>query len=390
MRKYIYKTIITLLLFTMIIGFKNVSAKSNFITVNNTQDKYTLDITIRNFKYEIYDCAYVGQKLSQLQPMCKVRLGNEIIYGYFEWENKDYVLVDGSQNINLIFNSYLGEKTIFVITINPMILEIKPEPKHMYFIDNNDYIYERYIGTPLEDIVPIYKFWSIDVKNIEGTMEYSNYEDLSLGYHEIGWRFTPFDTDYNPMEGIYKVKIIPKPIKETEGDIIEDTTTPSLTATTIQLDDKTAYDINLNDKVLGSTYLWSTDGTEIIEVNPKNGKIKAKKEGNAKVTCEITLPDGNVNTLESLVTVGYDENAPLLTETTLDLEVGNKFDINLENKIAKSKYRWISSDRNIVKVNSSNGKITAVGVGEAYVTCIITVPETNQVIVLKCDIIVTE
>ena len=60
---------------------------------------------------------------------------------------------------------------------------------------------------------------------------------------------------------------------------------------------------------------------------------------------------------------------------------------NLENKIAKSKYRWVSSDRNIVKVNSSNGKVTAVGIGEAYVTCTITADK--QVIVLRCDINVT-
>lgn len=89
------------------------------------------------------------------------------------------------------------------------------------------------------------------------------------------------------------------------------------------------------------------------------------------------------------MTVGYDENAPLLTETILDLEVGNKFDINLENKIAKSKYRWVSSNRNIVTVNSANGKVTAKAPGEAYVTCTITTPD-NQVIVLRCDINVTE
>lgn len=61
----------------------------------------------------------------------------------------------------------------------------------------------------------------------------------------------------------------------------------------------------------------------------------------------------------------------------------------LENKIAKSKYRWVSSDRSIIKVNSANGKVTAVGAGEVYVTCTITTPD-NQVIVLRCDINVTE
>jgi len=177
------------------------------------------------------------------------------------------------------------------------------------------------------------------------------------------------------------------------GEIIgvasDEPTTPSLTATTVQLETRTAYDINLNDKIAGSTYLWTSSNPEIVEVNPANGKIRAISEGTAVITCEITLPSGEVISLQSVVTVGYDENAPMLTETILDLEVGDKFDINIENKIAKSKYRWVSSDRSIVKVNSSNGKVTAVGAGEAFVTCTITTPE-NQVIVLRCDISVTE
>lgn len=177
------------------------------------------------------------------------------------------------------------------------------------------------------------------------------------------------------------------------GEIIgvasDEPTTPSLTATTVQLETRTAYDINLNDKIAGSTYLWTSSNPEIVEVNSANGKIRAISEGTAVITCEITLPSGEVIILQSVVTVGYDENAPMLTETILDLEVGDKFDINIENKIAKSKYRWVSSDRSIVKVNSSNGKVTAIGPGEAYVTCTITTPD-RQVIVLRCDISVTE
>jgi uncharacterized protein YjdB len=150
----------------------------------------------------------------------------------------------------------------------------------------------------------------------------------------------------------------------------------------------TTYDINLDNKVTGSSYLWTSSDTAIVEVNSKSGLLKAKSTGKANVTCKITLPDATTQTLVSEVIVGIDDNAPLLTEITLDLETGDVFDINLENKVAKSKYRWASSNRTVAKVNSSNGKVTAVSTGSAYVTCTITTP-TNQVIVLRCDINVT-
>jgi hypothetical protein len=217
----------------------------------------------------------------------------------------------------------------------------------------------------------------------KGTFAYPNYDNARLGEWELEWVFTPDDPDYEMVLGKIKLNVIPP---EPE---IEEPTTPSLTASTVLLETRTGYDINLNNKISGSKYRWISSNPDIVEVNAKNGKIKAIKPGKATITCEITLPDDTVQVLKSEVVVGYDENAPLLTETVLDLEVGDKFDINLENKIAKSAYRWVSSDRNVVKVNSANGKVTAVGAGEAYVTCTITTPD-NQVIVLRCDINVTE
>lgn len=259
--------------------------------------------------------------------------------------------------------------------------------------DNDDIILEAIININVDKMIPKMKFFDNKYKEVSGVISYPNYSDMKEGLFDLQWLFTPDLNIYETKSGIIHFKLYKwrDDVKETVS-IIEDEipTTSSLTATTILLDNKTSYDINLNDKVSGSTYLWTTTDTEIIEVNSKNGKIKAKKEGKAKVTCEIALPDGSKNILESLITIGYDENAPLLTETTLDLEVGDKFDINLENKIQKSTYRWASSNRDIIKVNSSNGKVTANGIGEAYVTCTITTPKTNQVIVLRCDINVTK
>jgi hypothetical protein len=248
----------------------------------------------------------------------------------------------------------------------------------------------------IEISLPSLEFVGADGKFVQGKVTYPNIDKITAGNFDLQWVFAPDDSKYETISGVLNFYVWPEDSEASKGKMpdpepeeIDEPTPPSLTATTVTLSTLTEYDINLDNKVSGSTYLWSSSDTDIVEVNPKNGLIKAKKEGRAIITCEITLPDGTVQTLQSIVTVGYDENAPVLTETVLDLEVGDKFDINLENKIAKSKYRWVSSDRSVVKVNSSNGKVTAVGVGEVYVTCTITTPD-NQVIVLRCDINVTE
>lgn len=244
--------------------------------------------------------------------------------------------------------------------------------------------------------LPKLEFIGADYKTVSGKVTYTNIDKIVPGYFDLQWVFTPDDSKYETISGVLNFYVWPEDSEASKGKMpdpepeeIDEPTPPSLTATTVTLSTLTEYDINLDNKVSGSKYKWTSSNPAVAKVNEKNGFVTAVSEGTALITCEITLPDGDTRILESIVTVGYDENAPVLTETVLDLEVGDKFDINLENKIAKSKYRWVSSDRSVVKVNSSNGKVTAIGPGEAFVTCTITTPE-NQVIVLRCDISVTE
>lgn len=245
----------------------------------------------------------------------------------------------------------------------------------------------------IDNAIPKLSFWGEDTRPVTGTIAYPNYNDIAVGDFDLQWVFTPDDGKYETKTGVFHMYIWPEETEEQKGKMPEqepdEPTAPSLTAEIVKLENRTTYDINLNDKITGSKYKWTSSNTKVAKVNPKNGLVTAVAEGNAIVTCEITLPNGSVQILESIVTVGYDENAPMLTDSVLDLEIGDKYDINVENKIAKSKYRWVSSDRSIVRVNSANGKITAVGKGKAYVTCTITTPE-NQVIVLRCDINITE
>jgi hypothetical protein len=264
-------------------------------------------------------------------------------------------------NINAITSSAEEKRQVWVMRAN----------------ENAEYQYQQYSDI-LNDLPAI----SINDKNgpIKGQFSYTNYDNSRLGKWELQWVFTPDDPAYDTVTGIIKVEIITPLVEEPD-----EPTPTSLTATSVLLNEQAQYDINLNNKVSGSTYKWYSSDEKVVKVNPKSGLLTAVSEGTASVSCEVSLPDGTKRALISQVTVGYDENAPVLTETVLDLSIGDTCDINLENKIAKSSYRWTSSDRSVIKVNSSNGKVTAVGKGTAFVTCTITAPN-NQVIVLKCDV----
>ena len=239
------------------------------------------------------------------------------------------------------------------------------------------------VGCDLYDSVPMMQFTDDGGEIVKGSIAYENWDNTTIGEYDLIWVFTPNDDKYETRTGKIKIRITPS-----EPEPLEEPTAPSLTATTVQLGAKTSYDINLNDKVPGCAYAWKSSDTKVVTVNNKNGLLKAVSEGTATVTCEITYPDDTIQNLQSEVTVGYDDNAPLLTEDDLNLNTGDVFDVNLENKVAKSKYRWVSNNKSVITVNSANGIVTAKAPGTAYVTCTITTPG-NQIIVLRVDITVT-
>ena len=243
--------------------------------------------------------------------------------------------------------------------------------------------------------IPKLVFMGYDGEIIEGIMTYQNYNEMVVGNFDLKWIFTPNNEKYEIRKGVFRFYLFPKDSEKSKGKIelepekLNEATTPSLTATSMLLEMKTVYDINLNNKVSGSKYKWISGNPKVAKVNAKNGLVTAVSEGETIVTCEITLPDNSTQKLESLVIVGYDENAPILTENELELEVGEKFTIGVENLVKGSKVSWKSSDKSIVKISSVKGKITTINEGEAYVTCTVTTPQ-NQVIVLKCDVSVTK
>ncbi len=79
---------------------------------------------------------------------------------------------------------------------------------------------------------------------------------------------------------------------------------------------------------------------------------------------------------------------PKLTKSKVTLVgKGDVVDINISNKVAKSKYKWTSSDTKVAKV-SSKGLVTSVGGGSATIKCVITYP-TKKTKTLSCKVTVT-
>ena len=389
---------ITLIIFTLILlGFPiNTCAASegSFIITGTSDEKYTFDMfNVGNTTTDMNNIAYTGYKLSDFLVLGTPKSNGVSTYGSFKWEDPSHVIINGEQEVKLIYHdNFFNKDVVFSVKIfgksNNTVIESNNKnittANTIRNTFNREIIHDGKIGCDILDVFPKLSFYDFGGREISGKFTFPDWDNTKVGTFDFTWVFTPDDKDYEAIVDTIKIKLLPKLEEE-----IDEPTIPSLTVTSILLDSKLSYDINLNNKISGSSYKWTSGNPKVAKVNAKNGLVTAISEGETIVTCEITLPDNSTQKLESLVIVGYDENAPLLTETELELEVGEKFTIGVENLVKGSKTSWKSSDKSIVKISSSKGKVTTINEGEAYVTCTITTPQ-NQVIVLKCDISVTK
>ena len=357
-----------MLLIVATLAFSPIYAKAEerySALYEKTDGDYAIEFEVRQ-KGLTVSGFYAGQRLDDyiIDGNCTYK---GFFYDYLEWTDPDYKIVEGVQTISIKAKS---KNVTFDVE-----MEGTKRP-----IDKNTNTVDMIKGGDVKDLLwPVY--CDSYGQRISGKYNPVNYDPNKLGTYDLEYVFVPDDPYYDTINGSIRINVWePKP---------DEPTTPSLTATTVTLNSLTAYDINLNDKIPGCKYSWTSSNPEVAKVNTKNGLVTAVSEGTTTITCEITLPDETKQTLISEVVVGYDDNAPVLTDTVLDLNPGDEYDINVENKVAKSKYRWASSDRSILTVNSANGIVTAKATGTAYVTCTITTPD-KQVIVLRCDVNVTE
>lgn len=276
-------------------------------------------------------------------------------------------------------------------------------------ISNNDYsVSAEIINLTEENNNQIYTGLKLKNYSLHVKAKYKN-ENIILKYNWQDENYTIKDgeqiikfsfIDYKNSKTVVNCEIIlfgiQKPIVKDESDahsenwgknentkIVEEVLPTTLTASTILLSTlDSSYDINLNNKPeTEATYTWSSSNTKVAKVNSK-GIVTSVAEGKTTITCKVETAD-ETQSLKANVIVGGD-NVTQLTDTELELEVGDLFDVDVDNGVKGSKYRWISSNKSVAKVISTNGKITALSLGSATITC--TISNKTNIIVLKCDV----
>lgn len=284
-----------------------------------------------------------------------------------------------------------------VLTSNSLKLDAK-----YYTEDGKIKIYSSWYGNDdliitteirfIDKWIPKMKFYGADDKIIDGVITYPNYSEMSVGKFDLQWVFTPTQSDiYETKNGVFHFDILKTNdgLDDSETTTTEATTSPSLTATSLMLaSTSSTYDINLSNKEIGSTYKWSSSNEKVAKVNSK-GVVSAVNTGSCEITCAVTN-SGNTQELKSTVTVGLDDdNLPILTEDDITLEIGDLVDVDVDNLQKGSKVKFVSSDKAVVKVTSTSGKITGLDYGKCIITCTITTP-SKQVIVLQCNVEVSK
>lgn len=158
----------------------------------------------------------------------------------------------------------------------------------------------------------------------------------------------------------------------------------SLTATTLTLSDDTQYDININNKPINvKSYSWKSSNSKVATVN-KSGVVTGKGNGSAKITCEITTSDNKSETLTAKVIIGSDIDNPIsLSDNNIDLDVGDKYSLTVENSIKGANVKFTSSDNSVAKVKTTSGVVTGLSKGDCNILC--TIKKGSTVYVLKCD-----
>lgn len=364
-----------------------------FIDVNDTD--YNIFMRLEN-EINKGDDFYIGYKLSDYYISGYAYYKNQI-YSSIKWLNEDYVITEGKQIIDILLPDAYNDVNKLSIEIEGKLEPLKttplqterqkPEKKKVYGGNYKEYVFDGITGFSYEEIIPKMIFIGQDGVELTGKFSIPDWDSSHEGLYEFNWIFEPDDPSYETKIGIVKVKFY-KAVnwEEFEKEQNSIPTPPSLTATKIILAKNAFYDINIDNKIKGASYSWSSSDENVAKVNAKNGLVTAISEGSTVITCKITIPDGTTQELTSIVYVEYDDNAVVLSDSELNLEIGEKYTLKAENVPVNAKIKFTSSDKSIIKVGTINGKITALKEGNAYVTC--TVTDDTQVIVLRCDITV--
>lgn len=133
------------------------------------------------------------------------------------------------------------------------------------------------------------------------------------------------------------------------------------------------YQIEIKDKVSGSTYKWSSSNAKVAKVNSK-GVVTAIGKGSATIKCKITYPNAKTKTLSSKITVVIPSTEVRINNAKVEngahvLTLGESFDYNRDifPKGSSDKTHWTIAGGDIESIridDNGSGKITATKIGK--------------------------
>lgn len=159
------------------------------------------------------------------------------------------------------------------------------------------------------------------------------------------------------------------------GDTIaEAAVAPTFTETKVAMvGEGSTHQLEIKDKVTGSTYKWSSSNTKVAKVSSK-GLVTSVNKGTAIITCKITLPTKKTKSLTSKITVTIPAtelkiNNAVEVNGAHILAIGESFDFNNDIVPANSSdiVYWAAKggDESCIRVDdSANGKVTALKAGK--------------------------
>lgn len=177
------------------------------------------------------------------------------------------------------------------------------------------------------------------------------------------------------------------PVLGYQSEAVAYAATPTFVDTTKEFTgDGETYQLEIENKVSGSTYKWSSSNTKVAKVSSK-GLITTVGPGTAKIKCKITYPSSKTKTLTSKITVVIPAtevkiNNSVEVNGAHILNLGESFDFNRDIVPTNSSYKthWSigGGDPDCIRIDdNTSGKITATKVGKVILKATATKTRNN-------------